>query len=228
MELLVTEAIDFASKNPEAIAAAPKAEEEEKQVEDLAEESVSDFNQSEDEDQEFNLQEEFRQCGAKMQDLLLDGEEISDELYVQVFVTKLRMQYAYKDPKSKQKEVKEQAKRQVEINERIRSIHDELQGEDLKKKQIKALETEQTTLQEELEGLQVTDPIGWVLVDFPCNYAQAKLLEEAMSGYKPVQELESIQRNTEMEDAFLLVQPTAHEEPPKMLIKSGLDAVIWF
>ena len=38
---------------------------------------------------------------------------------------------------------------------------------------------------EELEELQVTDPIGWVLVDFPASYAQAKLLEEALSGYKP-------------------------------------------
>ena len=62
---------------------------------------------SEDEDQEFNLQEEFRQCGLQMQELLLDGEEINDDLYVKVFVTKLRMQYPYKDPKSKQKELKE-------------------------------------------------------------------------------------------------------------------------
>ena len=56
--------------------------EEEKKTEELPEDSVSDFNLSEDEDQEFNLQEEFRHCGSKMQDLLLDGEEISDELYV--------------------------------------------------------------------------------------------------------------------------------------------------
>ena len=49
-----------------------------------------------------------------------------------------------------------------------------------------------------------------------------------MSGYKPSQELEPIQRDTEMEEAFLLVQPTAKEAPPKMLIRSGLDAVIWF
>ena len=32
----------------------------------------------------------------------------------------------------------------------------------------------------------------------------------------------------EMEEAFLLVQPSGKEEPPKTLIKSGLDAVIWF
>jgi len=50
--------------------------------------------------------EDFRQCGQSMQELLLDGEEISDELYVKVFVTKLRIQYPYKDPKTKQSEVK--------------------------------------------------------------------------------------------------------------------------
>lgn len=49
-----------------------------------------------------------------------------------------------------------------------------------------------------------------------------------MSGFKPTPEMDPIQRNTEMEEAFLLVQPTAREEPPKVLIKSGLDAVVWF
>ena len=46
-----------------------------------------------------------------MQELLLNGDEISDDLYVKVFVTKLRMQYPYKDPKTRQKELKDQAKR---------------------------------------------------------------------------------------------------------------------
>ena len=83
-------------------------------------------------------------------------------------------------------------------------------------------------MNEELDSLAVTEPIGWCLVDFPCNYAQAKLLEEAMSGYKPSVELDAIQRDQEMEDAFLLVQPTGKEAPPKVLERSGLDAVIWF
>ena len=48
-----------------------------------------------------------------MLELLLDGQEISDDLYVRVFLTKLRMQYEYKDPKTKQREIKNKAKRQV-------------------------------------------------------------------------------------------------------------------
>ena len=139
MESLVQEAIDFAEKNPEPIAPKEKPEEEKKedQEEGAAEKSsddLSDLAMSEDEQQEFNLEEDFRQCGLEMQELLLDGQEITDDLYVRVFVTKLRMQYEYKDPMTKQKELKQQARRSVDINERLRAIQDELQKDDLKKK----------------------------------------------------------------------------------------------
>lgn len=87
MESLVQEAIDFSAQNPNAIEAPAKPEEEKNGAED----SLSDMGMSEDEEQEFNLEEEFRQCGLQMQELLLDGEEISDDLYVKVFTTKLRM-----------------------------------------------------------------------------------------------------------------------------------------
>lgn len=74
-------------------------------VSDLAKEAM-DINQvdddldmiSQDEEIEFNLEEEFRQVGAAMQELLLEGEEISDLLYVRLFVVKLRMSYEYKTP----------------------------------------------------------------------------------------------------------------------------------
>ena len=69
---------------------------------------------------------------------------------------------------------------------------------------------------------------GWVLVDFPCSYAQAKLLEKALSGFSPLEELEPIQREIESKEALLLVQPHPVDPPPKTLIKSGIDAVIWF
>jgi len=78
---------------------------------------------------------------------------------------------------------------------------------------------------DELQKLQSN---GWVLVDFPNNYAQAKLLEEALSGYKPHEELEPTKREQETTDAELLVKPNPKPEPPKTLIPSGLDLVLWF
>ncbi len=124
MENLVEEAIEFANNNQNAIEAAPK--EEKKDGEESEKDDLSDAEMSEDEDQNHNHHEDFRQIGLKMQELLLDGEEISDDLYVRVFVTKLRIQYPYKDPKTKQKELKQQARRSVEINERLRAVQDEL------------------------------------------------------------------------------------------------------
>ena len=57
METLVQEAIDFAAQNANAIEAPPK---EESKDADEADEELSDMAMSEDEDQEFNLMEEFR------------------------------------------------------------------------------------------------------------------------------------------------------------------------
>ena len=66
------------------------------------------------------------------------------------------------------------------------------------------------------------------MLDFPSTFAQAKLLETALSGFVPTQEQNPIPREKNLSDAFLLVQPTAKDQPPKTLRKSGLDAVIWF
>jgi len=161
--------------------------------------------------------------------MLLDGQEISDKLYVKMFIAKLRMAYEYKDPAKKAKEMKAAASRKMKIGLRLAEIEKELQEEGIKSKQTKNLNSEKSTLEVEKEALQNSnEEKGWVLLDFPSSYAQAKLLEEALTGYKPQTELNAIERDIEMEDAFLLVQPNAKEAPPKCMIQSGLDAIIWF
>lgn len=63
-------------------------------AEDLQELGLNDLDElSEDEEGEINCKEDFRQCGLEIEKLLLDGEEVSDELYVKLFVTQLRMTY---------------------------------------------------------------------------------------------------------------------------------------
>lgn len=54
------------------------------------------------------------------------------------------------------------------------------------------------------------------------------LLEKALSGYQIPADLEPTQREIESEEARLLVKPTKKPAPPKTLIPSGIDAVIWF
>ena len=54
------------------------------------------------------------------------------------------------------------------------------------------------------------------------------LLEKALSGYQMPADLQPTQREKESRDAELLVKPTEKPAPPKTLIPSGIDAVIWF
>jgi hypothetical protein len=43
-----------------------------------------------------SVQEDFRQVGEKITDLLKEGQEIPDEVYVKLYVTKLRLTYPHK------------------------------------------------------------------------------------------------------------------------------------
>lgn len=61
--------------------------------------------------------------------------------------------------------------------------------------------------QEQIKIQELDNKAGWVLIDFPQSYAQAKLLEQALSGFIPKEELKPTQRELEMSNAELLVQP---------------------
>lgn len=54
------------------------------------------------------------------------------------------------------------------------------------------------------------------------------LLEKALSGYNIPEDLEPTSREEQSKEAQLLTTPTARPVPPKTLIPSGMDAVIWF
>jgi len=71
---------------------------------------------SEDEDMVPNCREELRLCGCLIRETLLDGLEIPDELYVRLFVNKLRATYDYKTPQQKMDEMKGEAQEICDIN----------------------------------------------------------------------------------------------------------------
>lgn len=218
MEELINEAMEF---NPDAQRLNSPAN----PLEDLGAYDYEGL--SEDEALQENVNEEFAKIGQELKEQLLNGEEISDQLYVRLFICKLRCTYAYKCPITKRREVEVKAHRFVEINKRIGEIELEKQKEDLPKKVKKQLAEEESALNQEMAEMEKLPTNGWVLIDFPSSYAQAKLLEEALSGYRPHEELEMTDREKETRDALALVQPTPESDMAKTLIKSGLDAVIW-
>lgn len=102
---------------------------------------------------------------------------------------------------------------------------------DGKKKKRRTVETVRREIEEaqsKLAAIRSIDNNGWILIDFPSTLSQAMLLEKALSGYQMEAELEPTQREIEAEQAGLLVKPTEKPVPPKRLIPSGIDAVVWF
>lgn len=186
--------------------------------------------------EEVNPEEDLRLCGQRIQDCLFNGEEIPDQLYVDLFVAKLRLTYAFKDKPTLKAETHAAAARELELTRRVAELGEELlQMQDpesnYRRKKNRTLETvrEEITLhQAELESLKQIPTNGWILIDFPSNFSQAMLLEKALSGYQIKEDLEKTQRETEQEAANVLVKPTEKPAPPKTLIPSGLDAIIWF
>lgn len=77
-------------------------------------------------EEELNPEEDFRRCGEKMQACLFDGEEIPDQLYVDLFVAKLRMTYEYKDRAALSAGVTVDAKRELELTRAVANLSEEL------------------------------------------------------------------------------------------------------
>lgn len=84
MEDLVNEAMEF---DPEVKRMNSPAQ----PIEDLG--SYDYEGLSEDEVLDHNVNEEFAAIGREIKEALCNGEEISDQLYVRLFITKLRCTY---------------------------------------------------------------------------------------------------------------------------------------
>lgn len=187
-------------------------------------------------DEELNPDEDFRRCGEQIQACLYAGKEIPDELYVALYVAKLRMTYEYKNKGTLKAAVLGDAKRELELTRAVANLREEvaqMQDPDSKikrkkKRTIEVVEAEIEEKEEEIRQIKTIPNNGWILVDFPTNFGQAMLLEKALSGYQMPADLEQTQRELEAQEAKLLVKPTEKPQPPKTLTSSGMDAVIWF
>ena len=81
----MAEAVAFFESHPEPFEAPQQVEAE--QDPDASEESQDE--------QPCNAEEDLRLCGEKISALLKEGQEIPDELYVALFVAKLRTTYPH-------------------------------------------------------------------------------------------------------------------------------------
>jgi hypothetical protein len=65
----------------------------------------------------------------RIKDTIFEGEEISDELYVDLFIAAIRMKFPHKDKRLLRTEIKEKVKLEDELIEQIAQIEKEQAGE---------------------------------------------------------------------------------------------------
>lgn len=71
--------------------------------------------------------EEFRLCGQKIADLLKEGQEITDEVYVQLYVSKLRITYPYKSKRQLRSEIRKKVEWERDQRKKIAAMEKELE-----------------------------------------------------------------------------------------------------
>lgn len=85
---------------------------------------------SEDPESNYTVEsakEDFRLCGQKIAEVLKEGQEISDEVYVQLYVSKLRITYPYKSKKQIRSEMRKKVEWEREQRKKIAALEKELE-----------------------------------------------------------------------------------------------------
>ena len=110
-----------------------------------------------------------------------------DQLLVQLFTQKLKLTYDAEGPTAEAQEAAqiEKIAKEKELLEQLEEAKANEGGDaDPKGKKGAKAAKSPAEVQEEIDQLLAPDINGWVLVDFPRNLTQAKLLESSFTGYQ--------------------------------------------
>jgi len=112
-------------------------------------------------------------------------------LYVNLYIAKLRMTYAYKTRAILRDNTMKGAKEELDLDRSLANLQEELRLmqdpeskiKRKKKRTMDVVENEINECQRALDQCKTIENNGWILIDFPTNFSQAMLLEKALSGY---------------------------------------------
>ena len=164
----------------------------------------------------------FREIGKKMEQELLEGREIPEELVVDLLVSRIKADFAYKTQEQIDQDIKTIIEREEEIKEQLAKAN-ELKGKSFRNTEP----INEEILQKELEECSNFNKFGWILVDFPNSLQQASKLEAQLSGYLPEIDKEICLRNQKLTSACRIIEPSDKPNIRDTLINSGLDSVLW-
>ena len=152
---------------------------------------------------------------------LLNGEAISDEVYAELLIEYIKIDFPMKEDYEVSKEIIDRVERKEQILEEIEK------NKEQNANRPKAFEKRDRELNEELMKISIEASKGFVLVNYPNTYNQAKILENKLSGY--VNENESPElKSTKLKNIFeILLDKSEKILPPFKLITGGFDFIFY-
>lgn len=163
----------------------------------------------------------IKELGKVVQTLLLNGEALPDDIYVDLLVENIKIDFPEKSKEDIYEEAFNRVKRKEEINEEF-----EKNAED-KIKRPRAYQKLEQELNEELAKISLEATKGFIVVNFPNTYNQAKLFEKRISDYIPDIEKGKTEALV-LKDSYALVLDKSDKILPKQkLISSSIDFIFY-
>jgi len=165
---------------------------------------------------------------AKIKDLareikhrLGNGEGVPDDIYAELLCEYIKIDFPPKEDFEVTNEIIERVSRKEKVMEEIEKNKEE------NIKRPKTFERKDKELNDELMKISLEASKGFVIVNFPNTYNQAKLLENILSGYIPKNESRQL-RSNKMKNIFSIVLDKSEEIlPPNKLILGGFDFIFY-
>ncbi|MGL4948348.1 MAG: hypothetical protein ACRC42_03095, partial [Mycoplasma sp.] len=163
----------------------------------------------------------IKELAQSIKESLLNGESISDEIYSELLIEYIKMDFPIKTDD----QVIEDIKLRVENKERI--LDDIERNKEENKNRKKNFEIRDKEWNEELMKLSLEASKGFVTVNYPSTYSQARTWEAKLSGYIPENESSKL-NSVLLKNVFSIVLDRSEEiKPPIKLIQGGFDLVFY-
>jgi len=157
---------------------------------------------------------------------VLDNKENSqakkDEAIIDFCIEIIKSDFPEKLTSQFLDEILSKQKRKKEINEEMLKLKEEKNNP-----KAKTGTKNESQYQQELNKINIEFNKGFILLDFPCNFFQASILEQKLSGYvyelaKPKTDIEKIRENYTQ-----ILDKTFKPTKKRNLIEGGLDSCIY-
>ena len=171
--------------------------------------------------QEEERYAKIKELANAIKSKLLNGEPISDDIYADLLIEYIKIDFPYKDDNEVIDEIIDRVSRKEKIEEDI-----EINKEQNSNRPI-AFAKREKELEDEKMRISLEASKGFVVVNYPNTYNQAKILETKLSGYVSQSDSPKL-KSSIMKDAFAIVLDKSEKiYPPVKLLQGGFDFVFY-